>query len=335
MGKKIFSGVQPTGNLHLGNYLGAIKNFVELNNDNENKCVFCVVDLHAITIKQDPKELESNTLEVTAAYLASGINPEKTIIFNQSSVSSHTELTWLLSCFTPIGWLNRMTQFKEKAGKKKETAVLCLFSYPVLMASDILAYKATHVPVGEDQKQHLELARDIANTFNQTYNNNFFPLPEPQIFGEATRVMSLRNGKNKMSKSDESDYSRINITDTNDLINLKIQKAKTDPHPLPSKKEELKDRPEATNLLGIYSALKNEKFEKTIEEMSGKDFLSFKKILTELVISKIEPISKKMNDYLKNKDYLNKILKEGKEKADDISSKNLLEIKKIIGLLII
>tara|TARA_B100000686_G_scaffold184285_1_gene191110 strand:+ start:68 stop:1066 length:999 start_codon:yes stop_codon:yes gene_type:complete len=330
---RIFSGVQPTGNLHLGNYLGAIKNWVSLQKDFE--CIFCIVDLHAITIKQDPKELESNTLEVTAAYLASGINPEKTIIFNQSSVSSHTELTWLLSCFTPIGWLNRMTQFKEKAGKKKETAVLGLFSYPVLMASDILAYKATHVPVGEDQKQHLELARDIANTFNQTYNNNFFPLPEPQIFGEATRVMSLRNGKNKMSKSDESDYSRINITDTNDLINLKIQKAKTDPHPLPSKKEELKDRPEATNLLGIYSALKNEKFEKTIEEMSGKDFLSFKKILTELVISKIEPISKKMNDYLKNKDYLNKILKEGKEKADDISSKNLLEIKKIIGLLII
>ena len=330
---RIFSGVQPTGNLHLGNYLGAIKKWVSLQKDFE--CIFCIVDLHAITIKQDPKELESNTLEVTAAYLASGINPEKTIIFNQSSVSSHTELTWLLSCFTPIGWLNRMTQFKEKAGKKKETAVLGLFSYPVLMASDILAYKATHVPVGEDQKQHLELARDIANTFNQTYNNNFFPLPEPQIFGEATRVMSLRNGKNKMSKSDESDYSRINITDTNDLINLKIQKAKTDPHPLPSKKEELKDRPEATNLLGIYSALKNEKFEKTIEEMSGKDFLSFKKILTELVISKIEPISKKMNDYLKNKDYLNKILKEGKEKADDISSKNLLEIKKIIGLLII
>ena len=330
---RIFSGVQPTGNLHLGNYLGAIKNWVSLQKDFE--CIFCIVDLHAITIKQDPKELESNTLEVTAAYLASGINPEKTIIFNQSSVSSHTELTWLLSCFTPIGWLNRMTQFKEKAGKKKETAVLGLFSYPVLMASDILAYKATHVPVGEDQKQHLELARDIANTFNQTYNNNFFPLPEPQIFGEATRVMSLRNGKNKMSKSDESDYSRINITDTNDLINLKIQKAKTDPHPLPSKKEELKDRPEATNLLGIYSALKNEKFEKSIEELSGKDFLSFKKILTELVISKIEPISKKMNDYLKNKDYLNKILKEGKEKADDISSKNLLEIKKIIGLLII
>ena len=220
--KRIFSGVQPTGNLHLGNYLGAIKNWVSLQKDFE--CIFCIVDLHAITIKQDPKELESNTLEVTAAYLASGINPKKTIIFNQSSVSAHTELTWLLSCFTPIGWLNRMTQFKEKAGKKKDAAVLGLYSYPVLMASDILSYKATHVPVGEDQKQHLELARDIANTFNQTYSNNFFPLPEPQIFGEATRVMSLRNGEDKMSKSDESDYSRINITDTKDLINLKIQK---------------------------------------------------------------------------------------------------------------
>jgi len=228
-----------------------------------------------------------------------------------------------------------MTQFKEKAGKKKDAAVLGLYSYPVLMASDILSYKATHVPVGEDQKQHLELARDIANTFNQTYSNNFFPLPEPQIFGEATRVMSLRNGEDKMSKSDESDYSRINITDTKDLINLKIQKAKTDSHSLPSKKEELENRPEAANLLGIYSALKNEKLDKVIKEMSGKDFSSFKKLLAELTISKIEPISKKMNDYLKNKDYLKKILKEGKEKADDISSKNLLEIKKIIGLLII
>jgi len=330
---RIFSGVQPTGNLHLGNYLGAIKNWVSLQKDFE--CIFCIVDLHAITTKQDPKELENNTLEVTAAYLASGINPEKTIIFNQSSVPAHSELTWILSCFTPIGWLNRMTQFKEKAGKKKDSAVLGLFSYPVLMASDILAYKTTHVPVGEDQKQHLELARDIAGAFNQTFNSNFFPLPEPQIFGEATRVMSLRNGKNKMSKSDESDYSRINITDNKDLINLKIQKAKTDPHPLPSKKEELENRPEAANLLGIYSALKDEKFDVVMKEMSGKDFSSFKKLLADLTISKIEPISKKMNDYLKNKDYLNKILKEGKEKADDISSKNLLEIKKIIGLLII
>jgi tryptophanyl-tRNA synthetase len=330
---RIFSGVQPTGNLHLGNYLGAIKNWVSLQKDFE--CIFCIVDLHAITIKQDPKELENNTIEVTAAYLASGINPKKTIIFNQSSVSAHTELTWLLSCFTPIGWLNRMTQFKEKAGKRKDNAVLGLYSYPVLMASDILSYKATHVPVGEDQKQHLELARDIAGVFNQTYNIDFFPLPKPQIFGTATRVMSLRNGENKMSKSDESDYSRINITDNNDLINLKIQKAKTDPHPLPSKKEELENRPETVNLLGIYSALKNEKFEKTMREMSGKDFSSFKKLLAELVISEIEPISKKMNDYLKNKDYLKKILKEGAEKADYISSRNLLEIKKIIGLLII
>ena len=285
---RIFSGVQPTGNLHLGNYLGAIKNWVSLQKDFE--CIFCIVDLHAITIKQDPKELENNTIEVTAAYLASGINPKKTIIFNQSSVSAHTELTWLLSCFTPIGWLNRMTQFKEKAGKRKDNAMLGLYSYPVLMASDILSYKATHVPVGEDQKQHLELARDIAGVFNQTYNIDFFPLPKPQIFGTATRVMSLRNGENKMSKSDESDYSRINITDNNDLINLKIQKAKTDPHPLPSKKEELENRPETVNLLGIYSALKNEKLDKVIKEMSGKDFSSFKKLLAELTISKIEPI---------------------------------------------
>ena len=328
---RIFSGVQPTGNLHLGNYLGAIKNWVSLQKDFE--CIFCIVDLHAITVKQDPKELENNTLEVTAAYLASGINPEKTIIFNQSAVSAHTELTWLLSCFTPIGWLNRMTQFKEKAGKRKDNAVLGLYSYPVLMASDILAYKATHVPVGEDQKQHLELARDIAEMFNKTYNIDFFPIPEPQIFGEAKRVMSLRNGKNKMSKSEESDYSRINITDTKDLINLKIQKAKTDPHPLPSKKEELENRPEAANLLGIYSALNNQKFDNVIKEMSGKDFSNFKKILAELVISKMEPISNKMNDYLKNKDYLKTILSKGKEKAKVISSKNLLEIKKTIGLL--
>ena len=330
---RIFSGVQPTGNLHLGNYLGAIKNWVSLQKDFE--CIFCIVDLHAITIKQNPKALENNTLEVTAAYLASGIDPEKTLIFNQNSVSAHSELTWLLSCFTPLGWLNRMTQFKEKAGKKKDNAVLGLYSYPVLMASDILAYKATHVPVGEDQKQHLELARDIAGSFNKIYNKEFFPIPEPQIFGEATRVMSLRDGKNKMSKSDDSDYSRINITDNKDLINLKIQKAKTDPYPLPSKKEELENRPEVNNLLGIYSALKEEKLDKILNEMAGKEFSEFKKILAELVISKIEPISKKMNDLLKNKDYLKKILKDGKEKADDISSKNLLEIKKTIGLLII
>ena len=329
--KRIFSGVQPTGNLHLGNYLGAIKNWVSLQDNFE--CIYCIVDLHALTVKQDPKELENNTLEVTAAYLAAGINPKKTIIFNQSSLSTHAELTWILSCFTPIGWLNRMTQFKEKAGKKRDNAVLGLYSYPVLMASDILAYKATHVPVGEDQKQHLELSRDIAGSFNKSYNVDFFPLPEPQIFGEATRVMSLRNGKNKMSKSDESDYSRINITDTKDLINLKIRKAKTDEYPLPSKKEELKDRPEAQNLLGIYAALDEKDIDKVLKEVSGKKFSDFKNLLAELTVSKISPISEKMNEYLKNKDYLKKVLSEGKEKAEQISSSNLKEIKKIIGLL--
>ena len=328
---RIFSGVQPTGNLHLGNYLGAIKNWVSLQKSFE--CIFCIVDLHAITVKQNPKELKNNTLEVTAAYLASGINPKKTIIFNQNSVPAHTELTWLLSCFTPIGWLNRMTQFKEKAGKKKDNAVLGLYSYPVLMASDILLYKASHVPVGEDQKQHLELTRDIAGLFNNTYKTKYFPLPEPQIFGSATRVMSLRNGKNKMSKSDESDYSRINITDSKDLINLKIQKAKTDAFPLPKTLEDIKNRPEVKNLFGIYAALKDEKLDNVIKEMEGKNFSNFKKLLADLLISKMENISNKMNDYLKNKDYLSEILKEGKEKANEISSKNLLEIKKIIGLL--
>ena len=244
---RIFSGVQPSGNLHIGNYLGAIKNWVSLQKSFE--CIFCIVDLHALTVKQNPKELPKNTLEVTAAYIASGIDPEKTLIFNQSAVSVHAELTWILSCITPLGWLNRMTQFKEKAGKKKESAVLGLYSYPVLMAADVLAYKATHVPVGEDQKQHLELARDIAGSFNRIYNTNFFPLPEPQIFGEATRVMSLRDGMKKMSKSDESDFSRINMTDTKDLIVKKIQKAKTDTGVLPSKKEDLKNRPEVENLL--------------------------------------------------------------------------------------
>ena len=328
---RIFSGVQPTGNLHLGNYLGAIKNWVSLQKDFE--CIFCIVDLHAITIKQDPKELESNTLEVTAAYLASGINPKKTIIFNQSAVSAHTELTWLLSCFTPIGWLNRMTQFKEKAGKRKDNAVLGLYSYPVLMASDILAYKATHVPVGEDQKQHLELVRDIASTFNQTYNIDFFPIPKPQIFGEATRVMSLRNGSQKMSKSDASDFSRINITDNKDLIVKKIQKAKTDTGILPSKKEDLKNRPEVENLLGIYASLCDKKLNLVIEEMAGKNFEQFKKLLTEIVLEKVEPISKKINELLDNVDYLKRILNTGKEKANQIALNNLKEVKKIIGLL--
>ena len=328
---RIFSGVQPSGNLHIGNYLGAIKNWVSL--QKEFECIFCIVDLHALTIKQDPKELENNTLEVTATYIASGINPEKTLIFNQSSVPAHTELTWLLSCITPLGWLNRMTQFKEKAGKKKESAILGLYSYPVLMAADVLAYKATHVPVGEDQKQHLELVRDIAGAFNRIYNTDFFPLPEPQIFGEATRVMSLRNGSQKMSKSDASDFSRINITDNKDLIVKKIQKAKTDTGILPPKKEDLKNRPEVENLLGIYASLCDKKLNLVIEEMAGKNFEQFKKLLTEIVLEKVEPISKKINELLDNVDYLKRILKTGKEKAHQIALNNLKEVKKIIGLL--
>ena len=328
---RIFSGVQPSGNLHIGNYLGAIKNWVSL--QKEFECIFCIVDLHALTIKQDPKELENNTLEVTATYIASGINPEKTLIFNQSSVPAHTELTWLLSCITPLGWLNRMTQFKEKAGKKKESAILGLYSYPVLMAADVLAYKATHVPVGEDQKQHLELVRDIAGAFNRIYNTDFFPLPEPQIFGEATRVMSLRNGSQKMSKSDASDFSRINMTDNKDLIVKKIQKAKTDTGILPSKKEDLKNRPEVENLLGIYASLCDKKLNLVIEEMAGKNFEQFKKLLTEIVLEKVEPISKKINELLDNVDYLKRILKTGKEKAHQIAFNHLKEIKKIVGLL--
>ena len=328
---RIFSGVQPSGNLHIGNYLGAIKNWVSLQKSFE--CIFCIVDLHALTVKQNPKELPKNTLEVTAAYIASGIDPEKTLIFNQSAVPVHAELTWILSCITPLGWLNRMTQFKEKAGKKKESAVLGLYSYPVLMAADVLAYKATHVPVGEDQKQHLELARDIAGSFNRIYNTNFFPLPEPQIFGEATRVMSLRDGMKKMSKSDESDFSRINMTDTKDLIVKKIQKAKTDTGVLPSKKEDLKNRPEVENLLGIYAAFNDKKLNLVMEEMAGKNFVEFKKLLTETVLEKMEPVSKKINELLNNIDYLKKILDIGKEKAHQIAFKHLKEIKKIVGLL--
>src|ERR1700756_1378573 len=250
---RIFSGIQPTGNLHLGNYLGAIRNWVAIQNDYD--CIFCIVDLHALTLPQNPAELRAQTREVTAAYIAAGIDPERCIIFNQSTVPAHTELAWLLGCITPLGWLNRMTQFKEKSGKQRDTAGLGLYAYPVLMAADILLYKATHVPVGEDQKQHLELARDIAGAFNRRYECDFFPLPEPQIFGAATRVMSLRDATKKMSKSDSSDYSRLNMTDDADLIALKIRKAKTDPHPLPATVAEAEARPEADNLLSIYASL--------------------------------------------------------------------------------
>jgi tryptophanyl-tRNA synthetase len=332
MRKKIFSGVQPTGNLHLGNYLGAIKNFVELNNQNDNECVFCVVDLHAITVKQDPKELKQNIRETTATFIASGIDPKKSIIFNQSMVSAHSEAAWILSCVSKIGWLNRMTQFKEKAGKDKEKASIGLYSYPVLMAADILLYDATHVPVGDDQKQHLELCRDIAQKFNNDFNApDFLKVPEPLIQEKFSRIMSLKNGLKKMSKSDPSDLSRINLTDDKDQISNKIKKAKTDPLPMPSNQKGLLERPEAENLLGIYSSLKNQKLDSSIDEFSEKNFSEFKEKLAEVLIDKISPISKDIKELLNDRKYLDDVLLEGSKKAGIIASKKINEIKKLVG----
>jgi tryptophanyl-tRNA synthetase len=332
MGKKIFSGVQPTGNLHLGNYLGAIKNFVDLNNDDENDCIFCVVDLHAITVKQDPKELKNNIRETVATFIASGIDPKKSIIFNQSGVAAHSEGAWILSCIARMGWLNRMTQFKEKAGKDKEKASVGLYSYPVLMAADILLYDATHVPVGDDQKQHLELCRDIAQKFNNDFDqDNFLQVPEPLIQKEFSRIMSLKDGSKKMSKSELSDLSRINLTDDKDAIVNKIKKAKTDPLPMPSSVEELNQRLEARNLLGIYSSLNNSSLQKTVETFSGKNFSEFKNQLSDLLVKKIEPISLEIKKLLNDQPYLDKILLEGVEKANSIASKKIDRIKEILG----
>jgi tryptophanyl-tRNA synthetase len=332
MSKKIFSGVQPTGNLHLGNYLGAIKNFVELQNHKENQCIFCVVDLHAITVKQDPKELKKNIRETTATFIASGINPNNSIIFNQSMVSAHAETAWILSCVSRIGWLNRMTQFKEKAGKDKEKASIGLYSYPVLMAADILLYDATHVPVGDDQKQHLELCRDIAQKFNNDFNaTDFLKVPEPLIQKQFSRIMSLKDGMKKMSKSDPSDLSRINLTDEKDVISNKIKKAKTDPHPMPKNFKDLSERPEAENLLGIYSSLKNQNLEKSIIEFSGKKFSEFKEKLSEVLIGEIEPISKKIKKLLNDEKYLDEILMKGSEKAEKVAAKKIKEIKELVG----
>jgi tryptophanyl-tRNA synthetase len=332
MGKKIFSGVQPTGNLHLGNYLGAIKNFVTLNNDEENKCIFCVVDLHAITVKQDSKELRNNIRETVATFIASGINPKKSIIFNQSQVSAHAEGAWILSCVARMGWLNRMTQFKEKAGKDKEKASIGLYSYPVLMAADILLYDATHVPVGDDQKQHLELCRDIAQKFNNDFEvDNFLQVPEPLIQKEFSRIMSLKDGSKKMSKSELSDLSRINLTDNKDQIINKIKKAKTDPMPMPNGLQELDERPEAKNLLGIYASLTNTTLEKSIENFSGKNFSVFKESLSEILVNKIEPISIEIKKLLADQKYLDQILLEGVEKANLIASKKIQKIKEIVG----
>ena len=331
--KLVFSGVQPTGNLHLGNYLGAVKRFVELQ-DADTMCIYCLVDLHAITNWQDPKELRQNTVEVTAAFLACGLRQENSIIFNQSQVTTHTELAWIFNCVARIGWLNRMTQFKEKAGKNRENASLGLYCYPTLMAADILAYHATHVPVGEDQKQHIELTRDIAMKFNNDFNTpDFFPIPEPIIEGMATRIMSLRDGTKKMSKSEASDMSRINLTDDSDSIRKKIQKAKTDPFELPSAKEELVNRPEAENLLGIYATLANQSIEKTLEQFSGSDFKKLKDALSDILISELEPINKEIKKLLDEEAYIIQILRKGSERADNISRPILEKTREIVGFL--
>jgi tryptophanyl-tRNA synthetase len=329
--KLVFSGVQPTGSLHLGNYLGALKNFVDLQKNNE--CIYCVVDLHAITVFQDPKELRNNILETTAAFLASGLDQKKSIIFNQSSVSGHAELAWILNCVARIGWLNRMTQFKDKAGKDREKASVGLYIYPNLMAADILLYKSTHVPVGADQKQHLELCRDIAQRFNNDFKKNIFPIPEPLIQKNISRVMSLRDGTKKMSKSDESSYSRIDLKDTADEIVKKIKKAKSDSLPIPESLSELDLKPEALNLLNIYSDLNKSTLEKTLNEMKGKDYSYLKNKLSEILIEIICPIGKKITQFLDDKTFLEKVINEGSEKANKIAQKNLKEIKTTVGFL--
>ena len=327
--KLVFSGVQPTGNLHLGNYLGALKNFVALQDQTE--CIYCVVDLHAITVFQDPKELKNNILETTAGFLATGLDSKKSIIFNQSSVSGHAELGWIFNCVARMGWLNRMTQFKDKAGKDKEKASVGLFIYPNLMAADILLYKATHVPVGADQKQHLELCRDIAQKFNSDFKKDIFPIPEPLIQKNISRVMSLRDGTKKMSKSDESDYSRIDLKDSADDIIKKIKKAKSDSSPIPDNLNDLEKKPEALNLINIYSDLTSKSLEKSLSELKGKEYSFLKKKLSEILIEVICPVGKKIRDLLDDKSYLEKVLKEGTQKARNIAEHNLKEIKNAVG----
>lgn len=326
---RIFSGVQPTGNLHLGNYLGAIKNWIALQDDFE--CIYCVVDLHAITVPQEPAVLRRAIREVAACLIASGIDPEKSILFNQSRVPQHAELAWIFNCVARLGWLNRMTQFKEKAGKNRENATVGLYAYPTLMAADILTYKATHVPVGEDQKQHLELTRDIAVAFNSMFDTEFFPQPEPQIQATAARVMSLRDGSSKMSKSDASDATRINLTDSADDIAQKIKRAKTDPEPLPSEVAGLAERPEATNLVGIFAGLSGRSQADILSEFGGQGFGVFKPALAELAVSQIAPISAEMNKLLKQEDEIDAILEKGATQAQAIAAPILAEVKKLVG----
>ena len=337
---RVFSGVQPTGNLHLGNYLGAIKRFVALQETHE--CIYCVVDLHAITVPQDPSELVANIREVTAAFIAAGIDPKKHIVFNQSKVAEHAELAWVFNCVARLGWLNRMTQFKEKAGKDRENASIGLYSYPVLMAADILVYRATHVPVGEDQKQHLELSRDIAQKFNadfatgiavQGHGDAFFPLPEPIIQGPATRVMSLRDGAKKMSKSDASDNSRINLTDDADAIAQKIRRAKTDPEPLPSEAAGLANRPEADNLVGIFAALQGDTKEAVLRDFSGAQFSAFKAALVDLAVAKLGPIGAEMKKLVADRAYIDAVLTSGADRARVLARANVEAVKDIVGLL--
>jgi tryptophanyl-tRNA synthetase len=330
--KLVFSGVQPTGNLHLGNYLGALKKFESL--QKEMECIYCVVDLHAITVFQNPSELSNNVLETTAGFLATGLDSSKSIIFNQSAVSGHAELAWILNCVSRIGWLNRMTQFKDKAGSDKEKASVGLYIYPNLMAADILLYKATHVPVGADQKQHLELSRDIAQKFNNDFKcENFFPLPEPLISKNISRIMSLRDGSRKMSKSEESNYSRINLKDSADEINKKIKKAKSDSEPIPDNLKLLQKKPEALNLLTIYSELSKSDLDKTLQEMAGKEYSFLKTKLAEILINEITPVGKEIKKLLDNKSHLREVLKKGSEKANIIAEENLKNVRDIVGLI--
>ena len=328
---RIFSGVQPTGNLHLGNYLGAIRNFVGLQNDYE--CIYCVVDMHAITVWQDPEELRKTTREVTAAFIACGIDPKKSIIFNQSRNPHHAELAWIFNCVARLGWLNRMTQFKEKAGKNRENASVGLYAYPNLMAADILAYKATHVPVGDDQKQHLELCRDIAQKFNNDFGTETFPLTEPVILGPATRVMSLRDGSSKMSKSDPSDNSRLNLTDDADAIAQKIRRARTDPEAVPSEPAGLESRPEAANLVGIYAALSDRSVEEALSEAGGKMFSEFKNMLTDVAVSVLGPIGAEMQRLVVDTAYIDNVLDDGGARARAMSAPGMEEVVDVVGFL--
>ena len=327
--KLVFSGIQPTGNLHIGNYLGAVRNWIAL--QEKFKCIFCIVDMHAITVWQDPRILAENTREVAAALIAAGIDPKTQILFNQSSNPDHANLSWILNCVARLGWLNRMTQFKEKAGKNRENASVGLYTYPNLMAADILVYRATHVPVGEDQKQHLELARDIAQKFNSDYESDIFPLPEPLIMGAATRVMSLRDGASKMSKSDPSDLSRINLSDSADAVAQKIRKAKTDPNPLPDSIADLSGRPEADNLISIYAAFAGISREASISINSGKQFSDFKRDLTDLAVSVLEPINKEMRKLLSEPKHIDGILAKGSGRAIDVSRPVMEKVFRAVG----